>query len=155
MPKLLIFAPCSSVMMDVLNGRWSVGSLVEAILPMPFPENTDDQEYPKYMVEPILFFALWWSEQSDGITNVEQYVEMISPSGKVTTLVETIGFDIAQSYHRVLQRTGPIGVNSLGTYQAVLKARAVGADEWIEYARYPIQLQSVAVLNPDQPQPSS
>ncbi|MCW3094438.1 MAG: hypothetical protein JWL77_56 [Chthonomonadaceae bacterium] len=155
MPKLLIFAPCTSVMMDVLNGRWSVGSLIEAVLPMPLAENKDDPEYPKYMVEPILFFALWWCEPSDGLANLEQYIEMISPLGKVTTLVETVGFELAQHYHRVLQRTAPIGVSSLGIYQAVLKARPVGTEEWIEYARYPIQLQPVMVLTPDQTQPVS
>lgn len=143
MPKLLLFLPCTSAMVDVLDGRWSIGSLIDTVLAVPIPENANSSEQPKFASEPILFFTFWWNDQPDNTQKYEQSVDIVSPVGKITTLVETIEFQTPEMYHRVLQRTPPIGIIQPGIYQAVLKFRVVGTEEWEERACYPLFFQPI------------
>jgi hypothetical protein len=137
MPKLLLFAPCERVAIDLQNNPTLISVLQEwtSDAKEPIPANA-------LAVQRWDIFALWYRTEGDEGKEFVQTCELKGPSGQ-TTLSAQISFRMTELTHRNIVNVMGLPVNP-GQYELKLYLAETGAEkERQQVAAFPLLVKLV------------
>lgn len=143
MPRLLIFAPCESVIVS-LEGSISLITVFEG-LNVSFPE----EEYtnlPDDSFLPMTWNVLskWIRDDNEEPHLWEQRIQVTMPDGRVPTDITTAFDLVANSGMHNIVRIDGFAIKPAGQVNLTLSLRKAGEEApWQEITSYPMNLQNV------------
>lgn len=140
MPKLLLFAACERVIIDLRENTASLIGLVETInieIPLSIQE-----QIPAEVRLPINWdiLALWQKLPDESDKKFEQQILLINPGGEsVLAATSPVNFEPDKIRQRNITRVMGFPVVPPGEYMLKLLVRGEGQEEaWGEVAIYPV-----------------
>ena len=144
MPKILLFAPCQKAIINQDDKSVSLISVISGLTIAP----PDTEASP---INPNTFAPIAWSAVSvwvktpddDAETVFEQRLDVFGPKGgEILTSAET-PFKMTHRTHQIAMNGALFPIGIPGEYNLVLSFRVLGAEEWREVARYPVEITHV------------
>jgi hypothetical protein len=147
MPKLLMFAPCETVLIGQ-DGNASLIVLLQQFMfqdrPDPIPPNTITQM--KWHI-----FSEWEASPDEVGVSFEQKIELLNAAQEVQghfQLMATFIPEAGKPLHRMIANLTFLPVISEGQYRLYLSIRRVGEENWVVVADYPLRISYAKPVAP-------
>jgi hypothetical protein len=145
MPKLLLFAACEQIIIDLSNTISLLKLLQEVTVQVPAGVTP-----PPNAGAPLQWhiISVFEQEQADQNKKFEQYCGLIANSGQILLQSPISLFELKADQHRITSPVAGMPVGIVGKHHLKCFIREKGTTQWKECASYPITIKWATNISP-------
>lgn len=145
MPKLLLFAACEQLIID-MNNTVSLLKLLHEITAQIPPGMTPPENTGSPMQWNVI--SIFEQEPSDNAKTFEHYISFVASSGIILFQSPISVFEMKAEEHRITTQVNGMPVGRAGKHHVKCFIREKGITPWTECGDYPVRIKWASSLTP-------